>query len=131
MKYRKYIGHVGDSNPLEHIGGIVLRNTDGSHSLIHFYPVPDDCLPPGTGERWDIHIIDLDADYWDWIDTKDLSQSCGIDESIIKDAMKSDDPMVLASLAESIGWYYGFGELDYYPRVMTRAEINRLWGRWV
>ena len=126
MAYRKYIGSVGDINPLGYNGGIVLRNTDKTtYTMIYFMRIP--C--PEKNEWW-VHQIDLDPGWYDWVSFEELSQSTGITPDEYKKELQNG-PLAIAQVLIDIGYHYGFANLDEYPEVMTKTEINKHWGRWI
>ncbi len=133
MAKRKILGHVGDANPVEHWGGVVYDEGYGHGPHLLYFQSYD-----AEGETM-VSVYDFPIDNFDrsdWYEWDAVASSIGWDEISInldvdmglKDYALSldceEDPLTCAWLYESLGSYYGFGELDHEPTEMTLEDAE-------
>lgn len=134
MAKRKIIGHVGDLNPVEHWGGVVYDAGYGPH-LLYFQSY--DAEGRTMVSVYDFSIDNFDrSDWYDWdavasyIGWDEISIDLDVDMGLKDYALSLDcekHPMVCASIYESLGSYYGFGELDHEPSEMSLEDAEEVY----
>lgn len=124
MATRKYIGTLGDMNPIEYGGAIVYQSPYGGYEMTYFDPFGDDVYVY-EGIQLDKWLVeDLTADDW-----KNLAENVDMSVSKLK-GMDYSDPMILGELAMLIGQYSGFeNALNADAEKMTLGQANRKYGR--
>jgi len=137
MAKTKILGHVGDVNPVEHWGGVVYDEGygHGPHLLYFQNEKLADFLSGYAEGEMMVSIYDFPIDNFhrsDWYDWDAVASYIGWDRSMgLKDyALSLDcekDPLTCAWLYESLGSYYGFGELDHEPTEMTLEDAENFY----
>jgi hypothetical protein len=141
-KFRaRWIGHIGDVSWEDHDGGPVFESSHyPGQYVLEYVEAPYSY----GGDMWTVYRVDLDghtfADYLglDYHsrqlplrppkELKSVADTIGMDWKELAEAVWSENPMVLASLAEAISAYYGWRELDYDPLNLTYDEFVLRYG---
>lgn len=128
---RKLIGTFGDVNFLEYGGGLVYRNIQGGFTMVYFDN--REYLPESENKprKWEVFECDLDPNYIDESKLADVGSYCDMTEDELKTLLHSNDPMDVAMVFEQCAMYEGWLNFDQYPELLTKSELNRLFGRWV
>lgn len=119
---KKYIGIIGDVNPIEHWGGIIYDAGYGPH--VTYFQSYEDMV-----SVYDFPIEDNVLEDLNWVDWNAVAKSIGMPVSELKEHAVSPNVFARASVYEAVGGYYGFGELDPYAEEMTIKQAERKWGR--
>lgn len=64
-------------------------------------------------------------DAWFHKDLAQIAESAGIPEEELERTFTSEDPLERAHAYRELGQYYGWGELDIEPSLLTRAEVKK------
>jgi len=124
MRTRKYIGTLGDINPIEHGGAIVYQSPYGGFEMMYFEPVEDDVYVYDQIGLDKYLAEDLSPSDWE-----NLASYIGMSVSELK-ALDFSDPMILGELAMIIGEYSGFeNALNADAEMMTIKQAERKYGR--
>lgn len=125
------IGTIGNVNYPEYDGGPVVRGADGSYDLEYVFAPEDDHDEPGA--RWTVYRADL-SEPGDWCNWEDVARLCGHDVELYTtpfEASFGEDPisrdenaMARAIAISDAASYYGWENLDSYPLVLTKDEIE-------
>jgi len=119
------VGTVGDVNMPEYDGGIVYKDRDGESYTLEYVEVPDDDTDfDDKDARWTIFRVPLDKGVPDWGSYKAAAKTSGQKPSELKAAFESDEPMKRAWAYETFAGHYGWNELDNYPLVLDKHEIE-------
>lgn len=137
---RVIIGRLGDVNPIDYGGGVVVRVHQGGRShliLEHTYGMESE-HPEAAGlsdakERAAMLTVyrrdiadDVMADL-SWVNWQAVITSQGAHPSTLQKDARSSDPVLRALVYEMVASHYGWGELDTSPIVLTNAELRRRW----
>lgn len=126
------IGQVGDVNPLDHSGGIVIQ---GEHEPELEYTwgleglggdVPED----ESAAVLEVYRVPIEKDLvksYDWVDWPDVARTIGMPLAELMTYGRDSNVMARASTIEAIASHYGWGELDSYPLIMSYAELEARW----
>ena len=123
-----WIGTVGDVNFPEYDGGPIVRRPDGSAYVDYVVPPEDDMSFGSRKARWTVYSVELDPRDWDWVNWKGVASSVGSTVARLRSAANSKDPRRRAGALLDIAGYHGWHELDQYPILLTKAEIERRYG---
>jgi hypothetical protein len=118
----KYIGVIGDVNPIEHWGGIIYDSGYGPH-LLYFQSYDD---------RVTISNIPIEKDVTedlDWVKWREVAAYIGMPVSELKGYAKSPNVFARADVYASVGSYHGFVNLDLYPEDITIKSAEKKHGR--
>lgn len=140
----KFIANLGDANPVEHGGFAVFTDEAG------VYGVEAELLetPEETGRRdWTVRRFSCDvctfangvlsankfhpekpAWFADKLDA--IAETYGQTSAQLVSQFTSSDPVTLAGAWRMIGEYFGYDNLDSYPRYFTKKEIKARWANW-
>lgn len=122
---RRYIGVIGDVNPIEHQGGVIYDAGYGPH-LLYFQPWSDE--GDDMVSVYEIPIGDDVLEDLSWVDWNEVADFIGMDESELRSHARSDNVHARASTVEAVGSYYGFGELDPQVIDVTYEHAEDKWG---
>jgi hypothetical protein len=137
---RTIIGHLGDVNPIDHGGGVVVRVYQGGRShviLEHTYGM--DVEHPGSvayspAQERSAHLTVYRRDIEDdvianlsWVNWQAVTTSQGAYPTTLQKDARSKDPMLRALVYEMAASHYGWHELDTDPLVLTNAELSKRW----
>lgn len=116
----RYIGRVGDVNPIEYEGGIVYRHK-GVSCVEYYVPSPED------SQTQDIEVYEFEIEDHDWIEWHYVNKSCGCDYGPETFENLNERARILdaANALISAGFYYGMRNLDDYPLTLTPREAER------
>lgn len=136
----KYIGNLGDADPLEHGGYFIFEDETG------VYEPEGEIYFPCTGfayrfilerkEIWAGHLIPLGfskkllphpiESYIEWFDSslEDVANYVGMSAMELAHMFTSIDPLVRAHAYRELGSYRGFLNLDGYPLKLSRLEAK-------
>jgi hypothetical protein len=127
---RQVIGGIGDRNFLEYSGGVVYRTKQGDLLLewVEAPPEHEDLHSPKA--RWEVYRVDLsDADkHLDWVDWKEVASFTGQSVNELLRDLRSSDPMKVATAVWQVADYYGWHELDHYPLILNKKEVEHRYG---
>ena len=116
----RIVGHIGDVNWPEYDGGPIYRHPDGSYSLN--YIIVDEERP-----RWYVYRVGLDKEPLpDWVDPTDVAPDA---TTLLRKNWNSPNVRKRAWARWDVANYYGWDELDSYPLVLTRREIQSRYRR--
>ena len=127
-RHKKYIGHIGDMDPIEHWGGIIYDAGYGPH-LTYFQSWFNESANRHQVTVYDFPIEDDVVKDLDWVNWDDVANSIGMDVEKLKGYGRSDNIFARASTYEAVAGYYGFHELDSDPQEMTMGRANQKYGR--
>lgn len=130
------IANLGDADPIEHGGVFVYRDRTG------VYPEKCEILEPHHGKQWEVYRFVLERctfiggvlfdnshnpDHEAWFaDSLDgMASTIGRDAAELRAAFCSDDPLKRADAYRTVGEYHGFQNLDQYPIMLKRSEVER------
>jgi hypothetical protein len=143
----KFVANLGDANPIEHGGYAVFVDETGVYAPeCELLETPED-----TGrEVWEVRRIVCDtctlhpegfisdnrfhpgkaAWFGSVEDLQELASFTGQSVADITGQFTSEDPLQRAQAWRTVGEYYGFINLDEYPRYFNREEITQRWAQW-
>jgi len=125
-KKSKVLVRLGDVNPIDYGGGVVIDPGYGPQ-LEYINGLDED--PDQTEQEMYVYRADIEEDvlkWHDWVDAADIAENLGITVAELKKRGRGD-LVDRALVTQEIGLYHGWGELDDYPDVRTAAEIERDW----
>lgn len=123
----KYVGHVGDRDPIAHGGGFVYEDITG------VYPPEIHWFEPGSDEEWrdkggatklQVYRVMIEPDpegEWWWKRLDDVASFTGLYLEALQESAK-DTTMERAILYADMLHYFGLHEFDSYPIEMTEDE---------
>jgi len=121
----KIIDTIGDVNPIEHGGGVVVASDEGGYTIEY---------TAGTeatdGEVLDVFQVNVEAhvfDYHDWVDVTAIANFEGVSEDELLALGVSPHVMGRVAATQAIASYCGWFELDQYPLQVTEAELEDRW----
>lgn len=119
IRVERIVGVIGDRNPIDHDGGFVFRTTDG-FNLEYIQSVNE------SGSRKRIYIVELDRteEIPDWINPG-FYQTMDISRGVFRKRWNNPSAIVRARARAEVASYYGWEELDSYPKELTRKEVIR------
>lgn len=121
----RIVGTLGDVNWPAYEGGPIYRSADGSYSL-EYILIDESRTPP----RYYVYRTDLDKEPLpDWINPRDVAQTVGGSPSLLRKAWNDRNPIARALARWEVANYYGWENLDSYPLVLTRREIQQRYRR--
>lgn len=115
------MGIIGDSNPIEHTGGVVYDAGYGPH-VIYFQPYQD---------RVSIYTVPIDDNVvndLNWVDWKAVSEYVDQTYGDLAKYGRSSSPVARATVIEAAGGYHGWAEMDPDPQDMTIQAAEDLYG---
>lgn len=116
---KQILGRIGDSNPVEHGGGII-RDCGHGPELLYFQPW-------GCDDKVSVYSFPIEEDAisdLDWANFEDVASFMGIEKEEIEQAGKSENIVTRACVYESVGMYYGFDNLDSYPQTFDIEDAE-------
>jgi hypothetical protein len=137
---RVIIGRIGDVNPIDYGGGVVVRVHQGGKShliLEHTYGMESE-HPEAAGltdakERaalltlYRADIADDVKAHLDWVDWNAVRASSGVNLATIAHDATAKDPVLRALVYELVASHYGWGVIDTGPLVLSNAELRKRW----
>ena len=121
----RIIGHIGDVSWPQYEGGPIYKSADGSYSLEYIVPDENESRP-----RYWVYRVDLDKEPLpEWVNPHDISQSTSISPTIIRKNWNDPNPRNRAWARWEVANYYGWENLDGYPLVLTRREVQQRYRR--
>lgn len=131
----KVLGTVGDVNPIEHSGGIVVETEYGPQLEYtpgfepeHGYDEDDEGATMLT--IYQVSIQDDVLKDLNWVkpdDLKSIASYTGGSASELRKLSKSSDVMDRVRVYEDVASYYGWHNLDSYPLKITADELSERW----
>lgn len=123
----KVYGGIGDINPLEHGGGVVVDSGEGAEL---FYFVPDEDLEhlgvdTGKVEVYRVLLEDPEEALC-FVDWAQVARYVGEEEEVLRGTGES--VVARALVYETVGHYYGFANLDDNPLVLDAQEAEKRFG---
>ena len=118
-------GIIGDMNPIEHIGGVVLDRGQGPEVI---YFMAWDCSGEERVTVYSLMVADDVTEELSFADWDKVAQCCGYEKDKLVEKGRSENILARASVYETFGAYYGMSELDCYPREMTLEEAEAEFG---
>lgn len=138
MKGWREVNTIGDINPVDHGGGVIFKHPQGHYFVLYTPGFEDDGDQTEDAELM-LYSVHLPATYdalksdLDWVDFTKVFNSIGADNEEIAArlgalrAARGDEAAVLyARLLEDVAGYYGWHELDHYPRTETARELRKI-----
>jgi hypothetical protein len=140
----KYVGCLGDVNPVDYGGALVFEDTTGVYApeCLDIEPEEDDNggMVKWVLRRWIVEPCTVNAagvvsdnpfhpDHAAWFDDKlaSLADSYGIDREEFVAMLTGSDVMDRARAWADIGYYFGKDNLDGYPMEYTnRGEVKAI-----
>lgn len=126
MARRKYIGVIGDMNPIEHWGGVIYDAGYGPH-MTYFQSY--DAEGEEMVSVYDFPIDDNALEDLNWVDWDAVASYIDMDVDELKGHATSNNILARASVYEAVGSYQGFGELDPNQQEMTLKSAEGKYGR--
>jgi len=137
---RTIIGRLGDVNPIDYGGGVVVRvhQNGKSHLILEHTDGMESEHPEGprltdAQERkalltlYRADIADDVKAHLDWVDLNAVRASSGVNLGTIAHDATSDDPVLRAFVYELVAGHYGWGSIDHDPFVLSNAELRKRW----
>ena len=123
----RIVGSIGDVNWPAYDGGPIYKHPDGSYTLE--YVVVDENDQPRP--RYYVYRVDLDKEPLpDWVDPSDVAETMGITSpTALRKNWNSPDVRRRAWARWDVANYHGWENLDSYPLVLTRREVQRRYRR--
>jgi hypothetical protein len=117
----KILGTIGDVNPVDHGGGVIIDAGYGPQLVWYQDTGRDD----GTVNVFRVFIADnIEADL-DWVDWDALDSYTSVHPDEIDGRFSaSATPAQRAQIYADAGSYHGWANLDNYPVTMTLAEAE-------
>ena len=127
----KELGTIGDVNAPEYDGGWVFE--DDGHIWIEWVDTPtDDDMRGGEykpSARWTVYRVHIETpEVPSWADLGAVARTIGSSESRLRKDFLSKDPMRRASAYWDLASHDGWHELDNYPLVLTKSEVEKRYG---
>jgi hypothetical protein len=127
----KELGTIGDVNAPEYDGGWVFE--DDGRIWIEWVDTPTgDDMSGGSykdSARWTVYRVHIETpEVPSWADLDDVASSTGGSASRLRKDFLSRDPMRRALAYWDLAGYHGWHELDNYPLVLTKKEIEKRYG---
>jgi hypothetical protein len=128
---RRFLATVGDINPADYDGGYVIRyKHPGQSSFVDLECVrwdSDDDDAEGSLYTGDLRDRDILAAHG-WIDLPAMARSLDFDADEWR-RMARGTLRERARCLEDIASYYGWDNVDSYPRRVTRDDIRKRYAR--
>ena len=118
-------GIIGDMNPIEHIGGVVLDRGDGPEVI---YFMGWDYEGETRVTVYQFMVADDVTEELSFADWDKVADCCGYEKEDLVEEGRSENILARASVYETFGAYYGLSEIDCYPREMTLEEAEAEFG---
>jgi hypothetical protein len=121
------IGTVGDVNPIEHGGGLIIHDTQYNIYRVEYTHGQE--LRTDDGKLY-VYSANLEPDIMEdnlWADADVLLSVCGMEEEELEARSQSNDPVERASVLCEIGHCWGWENLDAYPLVLTEDALKARW----
>ena len=118
-------GIIGDMNPIEHNGGVVLDRGDGPE-VIYFQSW--DMSGETRVTVYSFMVADNVTEELSFADWDKVAKCCGCSEEGLIEDGRNENILARASVYEVFGAYYGMSEIDCYPREMTLEEAENEFG---
>jgi hypothetical protein len=129
MSTPTFHGIIGDTNPIEHGGGVVYQEEDQSPEVLYFQGWEDEDGPRVTVSRFSVEddvLKDLT-----WADWDKVASFIGIETQALKEYATAPNVLARAQVYESVASYSGFINLDGEPRHMTLEQAEKEYGEFV
>ena len=126
-KARK-LGSIGDVNPIEYGGGIILSLPGDSPWLEYCQG-----LEGGEGCPLELYRVDLYKDgkeflsWTDWVDWEKVAKFCGQDVAEYTTVRRLRTALSRALAVFDAAEYYGWANFDSYPLVLFESELEERW----
>jgi hypothetical protein len=123
----KYVGHVGDVDPIAYGGGFIYVDETGVYGpeMTYFQPGPDeDWHKLGGTIPVETHRILLEHGAGEWWYSKldHIASYTGISLEQLQTDAQSTDAMTLAQLYADLISYFGAHEFNDYPVIISEDE---------
>lgn len=134
----RVVGRIGDVNPVDYGGGIVLVDDTGVYAPeLEFYEAESDSddsvvqvyrvsLEPHTFEGGVLSDNPYHRDYPVWyadrLERVACTMDCTVDDMV--SSLCGNDPIAKAIVYHDLASYFGWVEFDNYPLELTRAEAE-------
>ncbi len=129
----KELGTLGDVNAPEYDGGWIFE--DDGRIWIEWVDTPsDDDMKGGEykkSARWTVyrvHIETPEIPSWAEDDLEAIAETVGGTASRLRKDFLSKDPKRRAMAYWDLASYHGWHELDNYPLVLTKSEVEKRYG---
>ena len=134
------VGTIGDVDPYEHDGGVVLRK-DGYNHVVEWVdgPCEDDktgwiklgLSGPRASEKYTLYCVQVPDDVFkehDWVKPAEIAMSTGQNIKMLLSHSKSRDFMKRVCVLWDIANHWGWHELDHAPIMITGEKLAERWG---
>jgi len=138
MKGWKEVGTTGDINPVDYGGGVIFKHPQGHYFLL-VTPGFEDAGDDSEDAELQLYNIHLPSSYealksdLDWVDFEKVFSSIGADSDEIAQrlgalrvARGAEAAVLYSRLIEDVAGYYGWHELDHYPRTETARNLRKI-----
>lgn len=140
-----FVANLGDCNPIEHGGFAVFADKTGIYeSEAELLVSPEE----SGSDKWEVRRFSLDActfindilsdnkfhpDKPAWFADKlgAMANTFGQSVESVIALFVSADPIDRANAWRMVGEYFGYDNLDSYPRFFTRSEIKARWASYL
>lgn len=116
----RVVGTIGDVNPVDYGGGVVLEDGVGVCSVEWYEPLDED---DDGSDVW-VYRVDIDHGVEDWMELNAVARTSGLDVAELTAGFDSKDPVTRARAWWTLACHYGWHELDSYPDRLTYAEAE-------
>ena len=122
------LGNVGDVNPVEHGGGVIVQDGDDEPRIEYFYGLDTD--EPDENGKFKVYYATVEPDVFGWhnwvsLDNQEeLAEEAGVSIEEYRLQGRSSNVVERARIIEDIAGRWGWYELDYYPAMFTEVELR-------
>lgn len=121
----KIIDTIGDVNPIEHGGGVVVEEEDGGYTIEYTHGT--EATSGDILDVFQVRVEDHVFNYHDWVDVTSIADSEGMSKDELLELGVSPHVMGRVAATQAIAGYCGWYELDQYPFQLTEKELEERW----
>ena len=124
----KFIGHIGDVDPITYGGGFVYTDATGVYApeMTWFEPAPDEQWHETESDtplqEYRIMLEKEPQSEWWYSRLTDIASFTGLEVEELRAMSLSRNPLEVALLYSYLIHYFGAEEFDSYPMTLTENE---------
>jgi len=132
----KIIGEIGDKNPIEYGGGVIIESPDGDFTVHYTHGLetegPDVDIDEDPYFEMTVYRVNLEdsgeefLNWNDWVNWEDVARTNGQDIEVYE-SENLNTPHARAMAIWDAAGHYGWHEFDHYPEKYTIEQIEKMW----